>query len=367
MSGRSFAVSIDVIKDGLLANIDSLVPSLFPNARRVAGEWVMGDLQGGPGRAVSINRRTGWMKDFRFAAGQGGGGDILTVVAAGACDGDVRAAIPWAIRYLNLGHLTEGERRERERRAEESRRDAAAARVKDGDAKRRAARGHWISAEPIAGTPADRYLLGRGIDIRALRKPPGSLRFKPMLCPETQVMRPCMLAIVNSALTGEQLAVHRTFLHVHPDGRVTKADADPAAPMQQPKRAYGEYGGGFIPLQRGASERPIGRAPAGEWLALSEGIEDGLSVALACPEKRVGAALSLSNMGGIALPEPIGGVFLAAQHDEKAAARGQLDAACRRLAERGVAHHAVYPPDGLKDWNDWLRALAAPAAEERVA
>lgn len=349
----TYAVSIDLIKARLIERIDVLVPAMFPNARREGREWVMGDIMGAPGTSLSIRRtgaKAGWAKDF--ASGQGY--DVIDLVAAGMCAGDVKAAIPWAVKYLGLGDMNPADRKKAEERARREAARAAQAHQADIAKLRRLAKGHFVQAVKLPGSPAERYLLGRGIDLRPLGRAPGALRFKPaMKCPESGQDRPCLVAAVNHGVTGELLTVHRTFLAVHADGRVTKA------PMAKAKRAYCDYAGGMIPLWRGASRKPLKDAPAGEWLAVSEGIEDGLSVALCRPDLRVVAALSLSNMGGLALPEHIGGVYIAAQNDTHPDAIKGLENALSRLAERGIRAVVVRPPAAVKDWNDWAQALQA--------
>src|SRR5579864_6331573 len=95
----------------------------------------------------------------------------------------------------------------------------------------------------------------------------------------------------------------------------------------------GGYAGGAIRLWRGASGKPLREAPAGETIDLTEGIEDGLSVAVAAPECRVLAAISLSNMANLAapgaLPPAIAAVRLWQQNDTNKDAVGAFDRALR--------------------------------------
>lgn len=361
-------VSMEAIRAGLIERIDRLVPELYPAARRDGAEWVLGNVHGAAGTSLSIRRtgaKAGWWMDFGNRVDHG---DLLTLIACAVCDGDVKAAVPWAVKWLGYGGMTPAEAAQRERAAAAANARRDRERAADTVAQRKRAVGHWHSAVPIPGTPADLYLLGRGIDIRALAKAPGSLRFKAMRCPETStperpVMRPCMLALVVNGISREPVAIHRTFLDVHPDGRVTKAA------MSQAKRALGEYSGAFIPLTRGGSGKSLRHAPQGEPLVLSEGIEDGLSVALAMPGRRVGAALSLSNIGEVVVPAAIGGFYVAGQNDTNPTARQALARVRARLDERGIQALAAFPPAGVKDWNDWLVALQAgePAKAEAVA
>ncbi len=62
----------------------------------------------------------------------------------------------------------------------------------------------------------------------------------------------------------------------------------------------GRSRGGAVNLWRGASGMPIKPAPEGESVHLTEGIEDGLTVAISAPVVRVLAAVSLANMAALA-------------------------------------------------------------------
>ena len=189
----------------------------------------------------------------------------------------------------------------------------------------------WLAGqEKLAGTPVERYLEGRGIALARLGRQPRSLRYHPGLWNgESRKSWPAMLAAVVDA-KGDTVAVHRTWLEVRGDGRVTKA------PLRDAKMTLGGYKGGSIRLWRGASGKPIGTAPA-EPVVISEGIEDGLSVAVAVPELRILVAISLANMAALALPPQLSPVIVCAQLKDGAnaqVARG-LDRAIRRWLGEG--------------------------------
>lgn len=356
-------VSIDLIKAKLHERIDDLVPQLFPNARIKGREWVMGDVFGAPGESLSICRtgaKTGWWKDFAGNAK----GDILTLIAAGRCDGDLRAAIPEALKWLGLGSLTAEELRRQERKAKAAREAAEARWASDVEKTRAKAKGLYLAGDLWPGTPVERYLLGRGMDLMRLPRPPTAPRYHARVWNGEAggVELPAMLLPVNHAETGQQLAVHRTWLKSHADGRVTKAD------LADPKKSWGEFRGGHIPLNRGASGKPLKNAPAGEWIAVSEGCENGWSAAIIKPEWRVLAAVSIANLGEVVLPAQIGGLFLIADNDEKPDPIAQFGRACARLEERGLPFQIIRPPAGIKDFNDWLQALQRAAGNTgRVA
>jgi hypothetical protein len=354
----SHPVSIDAIKTGLCARIDQLVAELYPNAVRRGGEYVLGGVLGEPGSSMSICARgakIGVWQDFAGTAG----GDVLDLVAAGACHGEVPAAIRWAIDWLGLGGLSQQELARREQKARELKAQAEAQARDDAEKKKRQAKAIWLSGEPYAGSPAERYLLGRAIDLNRLPRLPRVLRYHGQVWnAERGHKLPAMLAPFNDAVTGEQLAVHRTYLALQPDGRVIKAD------LIDPKKSLGPGKGGLIPLTRGESGKPLRQMPDGEWMGASEGIENGYSAGLARPSLRICAAGSMGNLGELRLPAQCGGLFILADNDNNPDALRAFEKAMNRLCDRRIAFEIIRPPAGFKDFNDWLVALKRQQAGE---
>lgn len=332
------------------ARMASLAPELLPTGRREGAEWVAGDLAGTPGRSLSCRLtgpRAGVWKDF--ASGEGG--DALALVAAVHYRGDMGQAMRWARAWLGLGNdaprTTQAERRE----ADEHRTAEAA---REAEARRRAAVALFLDArERIAGTPAGDYLRGRGIDLAELGRQPRCLRFHPAAwCAEAGAKLPALLAAINDA-DGQHVATHRTWLTRAASGTWCKA------PLRDPKKSLGSYAGGCIRLWRGATGRNLRDAQPGEAVAIAEGIETALSVAVACPELRVLAAVSLANMARVQLPAAIGTVILCADNDgDNAAAAELVTRAAERFAREGRAVRIARAPVG-KDFNDTLRATGA--------
>lgn len=362
-------VSIDLIKDRLTGRIDELVLLLFPNASKDGREWRLGSISGEPGTSLGIRRtghKAGWWKDFS----SGEGGDVIDLIAHANVqglrgDGDVGGAIGWAKRWLNLDVMDQAERGRLERKAERQRKEAAnreAAEQADG---RRRALGHFLSGQPIRGTPAEDYLVGRHIDFARLGRYPAALRYKEMKCPETGEMRPCLICAVSDP-QGGVMTIHRIFLHRQLNGLWTHAGQGPDAPMRKAKKAYGAYQGGFISCWRGEGNRAIsaGHDPQ-QWIAVTEGIEDALTIAMVRPDLRVLAAISLSNMGNVQTPA-CAGLYLCADNDTHPDAIRQFDAAFALQQQRGLAGdypvRIVRPPEGVKDFNAWAKLLAAKTA-----
>lgn len=342
---------LDRLRDGLIATIDHWVPLRFPGARRDGALYRMWDRDGGRGEACVVNRagaRAGQYHDFW--AGEHGGVFDLWMRAIRARD--FRAALVEAARYLAepavlaaLERAPDRERRQREGDEDQRRRA-------------RAARHLFLEAAPLPGSPAEAYLLGRGLDVSRLPCPPGALRHHPALrCPETHretgLLRPALVAAVTWP-DGSFGALHRTFLERASDGVWRKA-----GDMRAPKASLGPVGGGLIPLARGASRAPWSRRPAGEDVYVTEGIEDGLAVALALPGARVVAALSLGNFARLPPLADGGRWIFCGQNDDDPHLVERLMAAAAALG--GIV---VRPPAGVADWADWARAIreAAPAA-----
>ncbi|MGL5447532.1 MAG: DUF7146 domain-containing protein [Rhabdaerophilum sp.] len=357
---RGELVSLDVLKYELANQLDSLVMQLYPLAQYDTGKrnWCLGSLAGEKGQSLRICRRPGRLGMWKdFSSGEGG--DVLALVHAALNHADYTVTIKWVRGWLGLAQtISPEERRARERKAEEQRRQSEEQEARERQGRRNAALAHWLDGKPILGTPAERYLLGRHISFQALGRWPGALRFHPaMRCPVTKRDQPCLLAKLDGP-DGEVMTVHRTFLMQHADGRVTKADKTSGGDLDDAKLAFGAYAGGWIPVWKGKSGKGLKLLAAGEWVAVTEGVEDALTVAMARPDLRVLSALSLSNIGGLQLPERVGGIYLCADNDVKPDAIEGFRRARARLEERGFAIREVRPPAQFKDFNEWAAHLA---------
>lgn len=344
------------LNEGLAAEIDALVPRLFANARREGNYWAMGAIDGSPGSSLKIWRsgpKQGEWSDF--SAGTGGRPLQLVIASPFAGGGDAGAGIRWAARFLGQdADEAPAARAAREAYAARQRQAREAAAAADQAAKRRSAKALFLAGTPIAGTLAEAYLRARAIDLRALPRQPGALRFHPaLLCPESGVMRPGLIAAVSGA--DGFLTVHRTFL---------RGDGLAKAAMSDPKRSYSAFHGGCIALWRGDSGRALKDMPDGEWLAASEGVEDGLSIALAEPALRVVAAVALGNLGRMFVPKQCGGVYWHRHRGDAPEAERAYAVQCEQLERRGIALREVWAPGAAKDFNEWLMGEAARGAQQ---
>lgn len=263
-----------------------------------------------------------------------------------------------------------------DRQAERKARQEAA----EAEKKRLNAWGLWFNAHPIEGTPAEAYLRGRGIDFARLGGYPRALRFR-MDCWNSEQRKPLPAMVSAMILDGKHVATHRTYLEYR-GGRWGKAAID------QPKMTLGKFTGGHIPLNKGKCGRmPLHKVPAGTIVDISEGIEDGLTVAMFDTGARLVAAATLGNVGAIVLPDAVSGVTLIQQNDDDyralaarlARAKGDEAAALHhekaaaeidRVKNATIATHqaagravdSIWPGRTFKDFNDELRGVRMEGA-----
>ncbi len=346
-------VDIKDVVAQLTLRIEALCAEFFPKGRFNGRYCQVGSLAGEAGQSLAIylaGARRGHWKDY--ATGEYG--DALDLVAQALFMGDKRQAVQWSLRWLGydvggamapratrpgLGAM--GPPRDTEGEAAQAEKD------------RKSAHGIWLAGregEQLLGSPVDRYLRGRGIDLRALPRLPGAIRFHPDLWHRpTRRHWPAMVAAIADH-HGRFLAVHRTWLQITADNVVK-------APMPN-KMVWPAYHGGFIRLARGCSGKSLAQASAGEELWISEGIEDGLTAALAAPELRIIAAVSLCNIGNLEVGR-FKRLHLLLQNDSNPKTLAQRDQAVRALQQKG---HEVFfhrPPAAVKDINELLTKGAA--------
>lgn len=325
----------------LASQIEALARELLPGGRRQGAEWVCGSVAGEGGRSLAVHlggQKSGKWADF--ATGEGG--DALDLVAATITGNDLKAAYRWAFRWLGLGDLGAVEIR----RAQVIEKAGADGDHDNDEKGRKRAQAMWLGAQAdIAGTPVEAYLAGRGIDLRRLGHAPRALRFAPEhYCVETGERMPAMLAAIAD-MQGQHVATHQTWLAQDANGIWRKA------PLEMPKKVRGRFVGGSIRLRRGASGKSLRDAPADGQIAIGEGIETCLSVALACPDLRIIAAVSLANLATVQLPPQVRSVLLLADRDTKPEAQRGLRRAVDHHLAAGRDVRVAWPPKG-KDFND---------------
>ncbi len=188
----------------------------------------------------------------------------------------------------------------------------------------------WDGARLLAGTPAEHYLRRRSIILS-----PSALRFHgrtPLGRGKLAVFRPAMIAALHEQ--SRLVALQRTFL-------------DPGQPCRardlgNPRRMLGRPGHGAVILM-----------PATDALGLAEGIETALSAILLL-DIPVWATLGNERLPHIAIPDTVTRLILLPDNDRG----GRIGAAkaVEAYAMPGRTIETLWPPHGLNDWNDVLRA-----------
>lgn len=193
----------------------------------------------------------------------------------------------------------------------------------------------WCAALPLdhdGAEPARRYLAARGLWALLDRGDlPADLRLHPTCAywhagpdgrPQRLAELPALVALVRGA-DGSPVGLHSTYLR--PDGSGKAALADPVGnPL--PARKLRTLAAG---ASRGAAIRLY---PAGERLAIGEGIETCTAVRIADPALPVWAAVSAGGLAAVALPPEARELLLICDADP-AGARATLTLASRARGE----------------------------------
>jgi hypothetical protein len=330
-----------------------VVEELLPAGHYEQGgrEYRAGSTAGEPGRSLVI-QIGGPKSGLWYDHSAGEGGDLIDLIAA--CLGsDIGKAVRWARQRLGQPE------RPKAQPLRPPRRLPVHAPYDEAETGKIAERIFWREAVPLCrGDMVCRYLAGRAIDLERLArtndgKLPPSLRFHPRL-PNREAGRayPAMVAAIVGR-EGEFLAVHRTWLVEGENGCVTKA------PVEEPKMTLGRYrlagGAGCIRLWR----QKWREASAEDWLALSEGCEDALTIAQAHPSWRVAAGVSLPALMTTWVPPEISRVVLVVQNDKPGSRPALLlDQVRERFRREGRELWLHKPPREVKDVNEVAMRLS---------
>lgn len=364
-----------IIRDGLLRQAESLCRKLLPSGRRDGNRYVAHDpVQGDYDKTPALSVMLGGQKPGSWRAFRGGADnekhDLLGLIAY-VQRTDAKGAILWARDFLGLKTMSPAERAAMHQRAAEReverKRDDERLRLRKIDA----VQGLWrcgiggpahapaegrpprdftlpaVTADaPAAARPALAYFAARGVALDSVPNLAGfTFRFAPRLewwkgaSWRTQANGrsfkeapgPFWPAVVTAARTAEGHvgAVHLTFLDIE---RPAKAPVGNEA-----KLVYGFQTGTVMELACGPIDLPfwLNREPGD--VIVCEGIETGLALAIACPEARVWAAGSITNMGNAPVHlDCVGRVFLARDNNAgNATAQGQLDDTLEKLEASG--------------------------------
>jgi hypothetical protein len=358
---------------------ETLAGLLLPGGVRAGKFWrSSGATLGAAGDShmLQLNgpKRGSWANYLLDESDPAGKGDMLKLVQLTVGNGSFGEAMRWAAGWLGISGAIDpaalARQRDRARLAEAKRERALA---DETERKRLSAQAMWLHATPFSGTPAQRYLEGRGIAFAAIGRMPRALRFRADVWhDETRRKLPAMLT-AYFGLDGEHRATHATYLTRLPDG-----SWDKLPPVETVNPRTGEvklakcakktfspsYKGAHIPLNKGTCRAPLGQIAPGTPVYVSEGIEDGLTVAMADPARRVVAAGTLGNIGRLELPRQAGDLVIVGQRDAPGSpAERSLEkqlAAQQRAAQADGSGRRVlmlWPGAGFKDFNDELRGV----------
>ena len=365
MSGR-YLLTVEQIDRMLVGKMERLSRELAPDGERRGHEWVALN----PARAdtkrgsFSINLATGVWKDFA----SGDGAKLmpgLGLVAYLATEGDFRRAITWAKDWLGLTDarpdpalVQKIEAQTKRNKLEETRRR---------NAKLNAAFAIYLNSVALTGEcPASLYLKRRGLDPAALEhgRFPRSLRFHPKVThPNVAGTFPALIACQSlEGLPHGFGGIHRIYLEER--GGLGSGLWGKAFGGRECKLSLAYRIGATIRIAQGASNKRLSEAPDGEWVHITEGIEDALALSIALPGARIIAAYSLSALGHAALPSHIAGVVVVADNDAgNRAAEEALERACLKLCDRHAEVKLARMPSQFKDVND---ALIGQVRKEEV-
>jgi hypothetical protein len=297
------------------------------NGHRSGNHWIVGDVRNTRGRSMHVRLRANakgpagkWVDEATAEYG-----DLLDVIEASCGLTEFREVVDEARRFLAMPRP--------QTQSHSAQRQSAAARGSPD-----AARRLFAMSRPIAGTLAERYLVGRGILLtareRALRFHPGCY-YRDLLTAKTLTL-PALIAAVTS-LDGRITGLQRTWLNPTGDGKAQLAD---------PRRSLGHLLGNAIWL----GLEPGTLVPV---MAAGEGFETMASLRTVMPALPVAAATSANHLAGLTFPPGCRRLYIAADAD--AAGRHGIERLSQRAGEAGIVALALRPQ--LGDFNDDLRHL----------
>jgi hypothetical protein len=313
------------------------VPGLFPNGRRQGDEWRLANIHGDPPRkqgSCVIMLRGDHAGDWHDFDGGDGGGPLSTL-ANGTGLGD-RALFAHAAEIVGWSPDAPPQRQPPPPRPPERDPMLEVEHVLRG-------------AGPLAGTPAEAYLRGRGLALPA----GADLAHHPDLADrETRRGYDALLGIVRD-IAGQVIGLQRIYLAPDPE----RPEVVRQAATASPRKMLGRVAGGAVRLAPRAADG---------LLALCEGIETGLAAMTACPDLPVWAALSTSGLEQVRLPPEAQRVLILADHDASGAGLRAAKAAAAVLRGQGGRVAIALAPEPGEDVNDLLRRAGPEAVSGLV-
>ena len=195
----------------------------------------------------------------------------------------------------------------------------------DGRDRMEEARSLWASAVPAKGTLAETYLHMRGVSL------PNNdcIRFARLRYGKSGPEHPALIAAI-AALDNTICGVQRTYLNSTGTGK---------AAVPKPKLSLGRVAGGAIRL-----------TPCAARMAVTEGLEDGLSV-IKLFGQATWVAAGASMMPSMLFPPGVNDVTVCGDADQ--AGRDAAFKAARVFSASGKIARVLFPDAG-KDFNEYL-------------
>lgn len=314
----------------LARNAESVCRHYLPQGRRQGRYWLIGDVEGTPGRSLFV-RLTG-PDAGKGAAGKwtdaatGEHGDLLDLIAANQRHTSLADTLEEARHFLSLP-------------PPEPKSFEPLPPVPTGSPE--AARRLWAISQPLHGTLAEAYLRHRSItDLRGC----GGLRFHPNCWyrpdaddpPGTAIALPALITAVRSN-DGDLTGVHRTWLDPNSNGK---------AAIATPRRAMGDLLGNGVRFDL-----------SGPMMIAGEGIETMLSLRQFLPNMPMIAALSAAHLAALELPANLHRLYIARDNDP--AGRNAAATLADRARETGI--ETLMLDAKLGDFNDDLRQIGREA------
>lgn len=369
-------LGIAEIKPQLVRRMGELVAQLCPGARREGDHWVAPNPRRAEERGGSfIVWKNGAWKEYD--AGDAEKGDVIDLIIYTGQAADRAGALKWAKDWLGISGATAPEivKLQAEAKAEDARARLAEARRREQLVK--LARGLWLGAgELVPGTPAWIYLEdARGIPLQRLVRDGGlrSLRAHPRLkyqwpAPDDTPVEwrarrprsgeeffPALIASMSPIGGGMNSGLHRTYL---------ARDGLSKARVIKAKKMIGQQLGCAIKVWRGESGLSASEAERKKFkgpVAITEGIENALSIAASAPEYRVWACGSLAGLCSVEWHACVSEFVIFKDNDPELLPTGKPHPAhaaiaelAARLAQRGPVKIAQAPIG--KDANELLNA-----------
>ncbi len=348
------------IKAGLLqpSRLLSLVQHLCPGGHKNGIYWTgfknptRMDRHGGSMWVIIEGASAGVWKD----EAEGADGDVIELIAYVMGYSDHKRTREFCLKFLGQDVLTPQSDEDRARRDERRRKEHEATEKEAAEklaANRKNGFGLWLNGiKEISGTPVDTYLKSRAIDLSLIGRQPGAIRYLPNhkhIGQDNELTYwPCMGVSMMTPL-GSFGAIHRTYLAEDGSGK---------APVEPARKIWPSFKGCVARLSKGKSglspEEAAKQGVSGP-VILCEGIEDGLSLVIACPDYRVWVTGSIANIAHVpALPCVSSWVICADNDPEDSRAAAQLTTALQGIHQHGLPWVLARSDIG-KDVNDLLR------------